>query len=210
MEDVDLELAIEKLSLIKNEKFESSDWKLNTIVSLDSKEEYLVFSSMEDARELAIRNCIEFIKYHPELVDVRYIRKNYVNSAERFRFLYIQQESDRIYNEDPEILKNEMVDVGTITEDEIDSIEINESLLEEHILNVVDILMNDDDGYDYYRDNYGEREANEIVIDLLNNHQLRMIALETIDEENGLTMFLPIESNTPLVNEPDSVIFKCT
>lgn len=210
MEDVDLELAIEKLSLIKNEKFESSDWKLNTIVSLDSKEEYLVFSSMEDARELAIRNCIEFIKYHPELVDVRYIRKNYVNSAERFRFLYIQQESDRIYNEDPEILKNEMVNVGTITEDEIDSIEINESLLEEHILNVVDILMNDDDGYDYYRDNYGEGEANKIVIDLLDDHQLRIIALETIDEEDGLTMFLPIESNTPLVNEPDSVIFKCT
>jgi len=42
MENVNLELAIEKLSLIKNEKFEISDWKLNTIVSLDSKEEYLV------------------------------------------------------------------------------------------------------------------------------------------------------------------------
>ncbi len=210
MEDVDLELAIEKLSFIKNEKFEISDWKLNTVVSLDSKEEYLVFSSMEDARELAIRNCIIFIIYYPELVNIRPIRKNYVNSAERFRFLYIQQESDRIYNEDPEFLKNEMVNVGTITEDELDSVEINESLLEQHILNVVDILMNDGDGYDYYRDNYGEREANEIVIDLLNDRQLRMIALETIDEEDGLTMFLPIENNTPLINEPNLVIFKCT
>jgi len=154
-----------QISYVNDDEFTCQD---------DDSNEYRVFKNEGIAEEVAVEEVESNISYQPEnfdrdfLMDYIEVGDFFVDDFENSNYDYVKEienESDENY---PNRLIAELVDNGLITEKEGITIDPTE-LSDEYSQDYIDLLNADqignDNGVQYFIDNFGEDEFFKIVID---------------------------------------------
>jgi len=160
--------------------------------------DYIVFEDEDEAEKYAIKRVAEDLEENPEYFTQDWLM-NYIDAGNFFKDAYL--EWDTSYAEDiksessndyPNRLIEEMVERGIMSEEDAqgdDADEIADDRIDTFAHMMSDEKMDEgSDGYEYYKSNFGEQQAGEI----LSQHGLLDIGSASVDAVNsdGIGHFL--------------------
>jgi hypothetical protein len=155
-----------QISFVKNNEFTCQD---------DDANEYRVFKNEDVAEEMAVEEVREDIEYQPEmfnrdfLMDFVDVDDFLVLDIENANYDYVKDIEDESYDDKyANRLIAELVEYGLISENEAlttDPTELSDEFSQDYINLLTSEQIGDDNGVEYFIDNFGEDEFFKIVID---------------------------------------------
>jgi len=154
-----------QISFVKNNEFTCQD---------DDANEYRVFKNEDIAEEMAVEEVREDIEYQPEnfsrdfLMDFVDVDDFLVLDIENANYDYVKDIEDESNDKYANRLIAELVDNGLISENEAlttDPTELSDEFSQDYINLLTSEQISDDNGVEYFIDNFGEDEFFKIVID---------------------------------------------
>jgi hypothetical protein len=155
-----------QISFVKNNEFTCQD---------DDGNEYRVFKNEDVAEEMAVEEVREDIEYQPEmfnrdfLMDFVDVGDFLVLDIENANYDYVKDIEDETYDDKyANRLIAELVENGLISENEAlttDPTELSDDYSQDYINLLTSEQIGDDNGVEYFIDNFGEDEFFKIVID---------------------------------------------
>jgi len=154
-----------QISFVKNNEFTCQD---------DDANEYRVFKNEDVAEEMAVEEVREDLEYQPEmfnrdfLMDFVDVDDFLVLDIENANYDYVKDIEDESNNKYANRLIAELVDNGLISENEAlttDPTELSDEFSQDYINLLTSEQIGDDNGVEYFIDNFGEDEFFKIVID---------------------------------------------
>ena len=154
-----------QISFVKNNEFTCQD---------DDANEYRVFKNEDVAEEMAVEEVREDLEYQPEmfnrdfLMDFVDVDDFLVLDIENANYDYVKDIEDESDDKYANRLIAELVDNGLISENEAlttDPTELSDDYSQDYINLLTSEQIGDDNGIEYFIDNFGEDEFFKIVID---------------------------------------------
>jgi len=154
-----------QISFVKNNEFTCQD---------DDANEYRVFKNEDVAEEMAVEEVREDLEYQPEmfnrdfLMDFVDVDDFLVLDIENANYDYVKDIEDESNDKYANRLIAELVDNGLISENEaltIDPTDLSDDYSQDYINLLTSEQIGDDNGVEYFIDNFGEDEFFKIVID---------------------------------------------
>jgi hypothetical protein len=154
-----------QISFVKNNEFTCQD---------DDANEYRVFKNEDVAEEMAVEEVREDIEYQPEnfsrdfLMDFVDVDDFLVLDIENANYDYVKDIEDESNDKYENRLIAELVNNGLISENEAlttDPTELSDEYSQDYINLLTSEQIGDDNGVQYFIDNFGEDEFFKIVID---------------------------------------------
>jgi hypothetical protein len=154
-----------QISFVKNNEFTCQD---------DDANEYRVFKNEDVAEEMAVEEVREDIEYQPEnfnrdfLMDFLDVDDFLVLDIENANYDYVKDIEDESNDKYENRLIAELVNNGLISENEAlttDPTELSDEYSQDYINLLTSEQIGDDNGVQYFIDNFGEDEFFKIVID---------------------------------------------
>jgi hypothetical protein len=154
-----------QISFVKNNEFTCQD---------DDANEYRVFKNEDVAEEMAVEEVREDLEYQPEmfnrdfLMDFVDVDDFLVLDIENANYDYVKDIEDESNDKYANRLIEELVDNGLISENEAlttDPTELSDEFSQDYINLLTSEQIGDDNGVQYFIDNFGEDEFFKIVID---------------------------------------------
>ena len=154
-----------QISFVKNNEFTCQD---------DDANEYRVFKNEDVAEEMAVEEVREDIEYQPEnfsrdfLMDFVDVDDFLVLDIENANYDYVKDIEDESNDKYANRLIAELVEYGLISENEAlttDPTELSDEFSQDYIDLLTSEQIGDDNGVQYFIDNFGEDEFFKIVID---------------------------------------------
>ena len=154
-----------QISFVKGNEFTCQD---------DDANEYRVFKNEDVAEEMAVEEVREDIEYQPEmfnrdfLMDFVDVDDFLVLVIENANYDYVKDIEDESYDGYANRLIAELVEYGLISENEAlttDPTELSDEFSQDYINLLTSEQIGDDNGVEYFIDNFGEDEFFKIVID---------------------------------------------
>jgi hypothetical protein len=154
-----------QISFVKNNEFTCQD---------DDANEYRVFKNEDVAEEMAVEEVREDIEYQPEmfnrdfLMDFVDVDDFLVLDIENANYDYVKEIEDESDDKYANRLIAQLVDNGLISENEAlttDPTELSDEFSQDYINLRTSEQIGDDNGVEYFIDNFGEDEFFKIVID---------------------------------------------
>ena len=154
-----------QISFVKNNEFTCQD---------DDANEYRVFKNEDVAEEMAVEEVREDIEYQPEmfnrdfLMDFVDVDDFLVLDIENANYDYVKDIEDESDDKYANRLIAELVENGLISENEAlttDPTELSDDYSQDYINLLTSEQIGDDNGIEYFIDNFGEDEFFKIVID---------------------------------------------
>jgi hypothetical protein len=154
-----------QISFVKNNEFTCQD---------DDANEYRVFKNEDVAEEMAVEEVREDIEYQPEmfnrdfLMDFVDVDDFLVLDIENANYDYVKEIEDESDDKYANRLIAQLVDNGLISENEAlttDPTELSDDYSQDYINLLTSEQIGDDNGIEYFIDNFGEDEFFKIVID---------------------------------------------
>jgi len=158
-----------------NDNLQISFVKINEFTCQDDDaNEYRVFKNEDVAEEMAVEEVREDIEYQPEnfsrdfLMDFVDVDDFLVLDIENANYDYVKDIEDESNDKYANRLIAELVDNGLISENEAlttDPTELSDEFSQDYINLLTSEQIGDDNGVQYFIDNFGEDEFFKIVID---------------------------------------------
>jgi hypothetical protein len=154
-----------QISFVKNNEFTCQD---------DDANEYRVFKNEDVAEEMAVEEVREDLEYQPEmfnrdfLMDFVDVDDFLVLDIENANYDYVKDIEDESNDKYANRLIAELVDNGLISENEAlttDPTDLSDDYSQDYINLLTSEQIGDDNGIEYFIDNFGEDEFFKIVID---------------------------------------------
>ena len=154
-----------QISFVKNNEFTCQD---------DDANEYRVFKNEDVAEEMAVEEVREDLEYQPEmfnrdfLMDFVEVDDFLVLDIENANYDYVKDIEDESDDKYANRLIAELVDNGLISENEAlttDPTDLSDDYSQDYINLLTSEQIGDDNGIQYFIDNFGEDEFFKIVID---------------------------------------------
>jgi hypothetical protein len=199
-----------------NDNLQISFVKINEFTCQDDDaNEYRVFKNEDVAEEMAVEEVREDIEYQPEnfsrdfLMDFVDVDDFLVLDIENANYDYVKDIEDESNDKYANRLIAELVDNGLISENEAlttDPTELSDEFSQDYINLLTSEQIGDDNGVQYFIDNFGEDEFFKIVID--NN----LIDFENASQDavnmDGIAHFLAKEDGETIYLDNNVVAYR--